>query len=176
MQHRRVARCVRARSCGLATRTPMTPGSTRSPHARDGYDRVVVMAPLPEGHGAIPGAAQDAATRSAHARVLPVAPRIRPSAQRVGGGDRGGWRRCWRSQPRSWLVLVGLALLAVATHTPSPVACGPGRSGRTPSGLLCRSTLWCRPRRRIRPGEVRQDGFRAAVGIVCGPLLGAGSK
>jgi len=46
------------------------------------------MAPLPEGHGAIPGAAQDAATLSAHARVLLDAPRIRPRARRGGGDDR----------------------------------------------------------------------------------------
>lgn len=34
----------------------------------------MVIAPLPDGYGAIPGAAQDVAALSAHARVLLVAP------------------------------------------------------------------------------------------------------
>jgi len=63
------------------------------------------MAPLPDGYGAIPGAAQDVAALSGHARVLLVSPRIRPSAQRGGGYDRWRLATVWRSPPRSWLVL-----------------------------------------------------------------------
>ncbi len=39
-----------------------------------GHDRVVVLAPLPDGYGAIPGATEDVATLSADAQVLLIAP------------------------------------------------------------------------------------------------------
>ncbi len=48
--------------------------STANARLAEGYDRVVVIAPLPDGYGAIPGAAQDAEAMSAHSRVLLVAP------------------------------------------------------------------------------------------------------
>jgi NTE family protein len=40
----------------------------------DGYERVVILAPLPTGYGLIPGAAEDAATMSANATVLLITP------------------------------------------------------------------------------------------------------
>ena len=48
--------------------------SAANAHLASGYGRVVVIAPLPDGYGAIPGAAQDVAALGAHARVLLVAP------------------------------------------------------------------------------------------------------
>lgn len=48
--------------------------STANARLAAGYHRVVVIAPMPEGYGAIPGAAQDTATMRAHAQVLLVAP------------------------------------------------------------------------------------------------------
>ncbi len=48
--------------------------STANARLAGGYDRVVVIAPRPDGYGGIPGAAQDAATLRAHAQVLLVAP------------------------------------------------------------------------------------------------------
>ena len=40
----------------------------------EGYERVVILAPMPTGYGSIPGAAEDAAAMSANANVLLVTP------------------------------------------------------------------------------------------------------
>ena len=40
----------------------------------DGYERVVILAPMPSGYGSIPGAVEDAATMRANANVFLVAP------------------------------------------------------------------------------------------------------
>ncbi len=48
--------------------------SAANAHLAHGYDRVVVIAPLPDGYSAIPGAARDITALGAHARVLLIAP------------------------------------------------------------------------------------------------------
>jgi NTE family protein len=48
--------------------------STTNARLAEGYERVVVLAPMPSALGAIPGAAQDLAVLSAHARTLLIAP------------------------------------------------------------------------------------------------------
>lgn len=48
--------------------------SAANAHLARGHDRIVVIAPLPDGYGAISGATQDAATLSADAQVLLIAP------------------------------------------------------------------------------------------------------
>lgn len=48
--------------------------STTNARLADDYERVVVIAPMPAGYGAIPGAAEDVAAMSAHATVLLIAP------------------------------------------------------------------------------------------------------
>jgi len=40
----------------------------------DGYERVVILAPMPSGYGSIPGAAEDAAAMSAKSNVLLIIP------------------------------------------------------------------------------------------------------
>jgi transcriptional regulator with XRE-family HTH domain len=40
----------------------------------DGYERVVILAPMPAGYGSIPGAAEDAAAMSVNANVFLVTP------------------------------------------------------------------------------------------------------
>ncbi len=40
----------------------------------DGYERVVILAPMPTGYGSIPGATEDAAAMSANANVLLITP------------------------------------------------------------------------------------------------------
>lgn len=51
-------------------------GMVSSTNARlaDGYDRVVILAPMPSGYGSIPGAVEDAAAMSAKANVFLVTP------------------------------------------------------------------------------------------------------
>lgn len=48
--------------------------STANARLAEGHERVVVIAPMPDGYGAIPGAAQDVAAMSTHTRALLVAP------------------------------------------------------------------------------------------------------
>jgi len=48
--------------------------STTNARLADGYDRVVVLAPMPTGYGAIPGAVEDVAAMSANADVFLVTP------------------------------------------------------------------------------------------------------
>lgn len=48
--------------------------STANAHLADGFERVVVIAPMPDGYGAIPGAKQDVAGMRAHSHVLLVCP------------------------------------------------------------------------------------------------------
>ncbi len=48
--------------------------SSANARLAQGYERVVVIAPMPQGYGAIPGAAQDVAAMSQHTEVLLVAP------------------------------------------------------------------------------------------------------
>lgn len=48
--------------------------STANARLAEGYQRVVVIAPMPDGYGAIPGAAQDVAAMSTHTQALLVAP------------------------------------------------------------------------------------------------------
>lgn len=48
--------------------------STTNAHLADGFQRVVVIAPMPDGYGAIPGATQDVAAMRARSRVLLISP------------------------------------------------------------------------------------------------------
>jgi NTE family protein len=48
--------------------------STTNARLADGYERVVILAPMPTGYGLIPGAAEDAAAMSANVNVLLVTP------------------------------------------------------------------------------------------------------
>jgi NTE family protein len=48
--------------------------STTNARLADGYERVVILAPMPTGYGLIPGAAEDAAAMSANANVSLVTP------------------------------------------------------------------------------------------------------
>jgi NTE family protein len=48
--------------------------STTNARLADGYERVVVLAPMPTGYGAIPGAAEDVRAMSAAANVFLIAP------------------------------------------------------------------------------------------------------
>lgn len=48
--------------------------STTNAHLADGYERVVILAPMPGRYGSIPGAAEDAAAMSANANVFLIAP------------------------------------------------------------------------------------------------------
>lgn len=48
--------------------------STANAPLADGFGRVIVIAPMPEGHGSIPGAHDDAKALSEHAEVLLITP------------------------------------------------------------------------------------------------------
>jgi NTE family protein len=63
-------------------RTWIDGGMVSSANSRlaEGYDRVVVVAPMPWAFGEIPGAAEDVATMSANAAVMPVSPDERSTA------------------------------------------------------------------------------------------------
>jgi NTE family protein len=54
----------------------MDGGMVSATNARlaEGYERVVILAPMPTGYGSIPGAAEDAAAMSANANVFLVTP------------------------------------------------------------------------------------------------------
>jgi NTE family protein len=60
----------------FAGRSWVDGGMVSAANARlaEGYERVVVIAPLPDGYGAIPGAAQDVAAMSTRTRAMLVAP------------------------------------------------------------------------------------------------------
>lgn len=66
--------------------------STANAHLANGSQRVVVIAPLPDGYGAIPGAAQDVAAMNAHTRALLIAP-DQASAAAVGSNIYDPTRR-----------------------------------------------------------------------------------
>jgi NTE family protein len=51
--------------------------SAANAHLAAGYDRVLVVAPLPDGHGAFPGAAEDVAALGRDARALLISPDTR---------------------------------------------------------------------------------------------------
>lgn len=57
-------------------RTWIDGGMVSATNARlaDGYERVVILAPMPTGYGSIPGAAEDAAVMSANANVFLIIP------------------------------------------------------------------------------------------------------
>ncbi len=48
--------------------------STTNAHLADGYERVLILAPMPTGYGLIPGAVEDAAAMSANASVSLITP------------------------------------------------------------------------------------------------------
>ncbi|GAA4684430.1 hypothetical protein GCM10023197_45870 [Gordonia humi] len=48
--------------------------STTNARLAAGHDRIVILAPMPEGYGQIPGAAADAETLAAQADVCLIAP------------------------------------------------------------------------------------------------------
>lgn len=48
--------------------------STTNARLAEGYERIVILAPMPAGYGSIPGAAEDAAAMSATANVFLVTP------------------------------------------------------------------------------------------------------
>lgn len=80
----------------------------------DGYRRVIVLAPLPEGYGAIPGAVEDVQAMSRSAAVLLISPddesrtAIGPNIydpQRRGPASMAGWRQgaeLAASRPIAW--------------------------------------------------------------------------
>ena len=48
--------------------------SSTNARLADGYERVIILAPMPTGYGLIPGAAEDAAAMSANANIFLVTP------------------------------------------------------------------------------------------------------
>ncbi|MGZ7446121.1 patatin-like phospholipase family protein [Paenibacillus sp. TH7-28] len=57
--------------------------STTNAREAEGYRRIVILAPMPEGHGLIPGAMEDAATLHANAEVVLITP-DRASLEAIG--------------------------------------------------------------------------------------------
>ena len=79
--------------------------STTNARLAEGYERVVILAPMPTGYGSIPGAAADAAAMSANTNVFLIAP-DEQSIAAIGPNPYDPTRRsaiatCGRAQSRS---------------------------------------------------------------------------
>jgi NTE family protein len=66
--------------------------STTNARLAEGYERIVILAPMPTGYGLIPGAAEEAAAMSATANVFLVTP-DEPSRATIGPNPYDPTRR-----------------------------------------------------------------------------------